>query len=401
MNQCASGNMRGSRLLFVTGGLHLGGAEVVLCQLAGALQRMGAECLVLCITPPGALARVLQASKVEVRSLNIESAFDTLGGFLRAWRMVRSFKPALIQGWMYDGNLLSTFLQATARRQARLVWGVRSLMFFSKLKGRFVNRMCAVLSHVSPDVVVCVSRRAVEVHSRAGYSRRKLEHIPNGVDTERFSPSSEDRSAVRCELGLRKENVAIGHLGRFHPAKDYNCFIKAAVCLKQHIPAVKFVLCGSELTPENEQIGRELKERRLEGEFMLLGPRSDPQRILNSFDVFLLSSRSEAFPNSLLEAMATGIPCLATDVGDCGAILGACGKAVPPGQPEALAAACMDLLRESAESRRRLGMAARARVIEHFSIEQCVRAHEALYRRLLRPKPLAEQSDNQHRQLEP
>jgi glycosyltransferase involved in cell wall biosynthesis len=147
-------------------------------------------------------------------------------------------------------------------------------------------------------------------------------------------------------------------------------------------PRSWFVLCGDGVTTDNGELIASLREAGVLERTRLLGRRGDVGRVLSALDVFTLSSLSEGFPNALGEAMACGVPCVTTDVGDCGWILGDAGRTVPARAPGALASAWLDVLCLDTAGRAALGARGRARVAADFSIETIAARYRDLHRRV-------------------
>jgi glycosyltransferase involved in cell wall biosynthesis len=185
---------------------------------------------------------------------------------------------------------------------------------------------------------------------------------------------------VRAELGLAAHAPLIGLVARFDPQKDHQGFLQAARRLHAHRPDVRFVLAGPGVDQCNGTLARTIAEAGLVNAVHLLGPRSDVPRLMAAFDVASLSSRwGEAFPNVVAEAMACGIPCVVTDVGDAAEIVGDTGLVVPPCDPQALAGGWERMLALPAEQRRDLGEQARARIAARYDLRQVTQRYETFY----------------------
>ena len=214
-------------------------------------------------------------------------------------------------------------------------------------------------------------------HCRAGYRQERFVLIPNGVDTDRFGrcrvsarPCGPTWSAGRGPLGL---------VARFHPMKDHATFLDAARRFLATHPDARFILAGLGCEPGAEPLEMMIRQRGLAPHMMLLGQRSDLPRIYPALDLVCLSSAfGEGAPNVLLEALACGVPCVATDVGDNRVIIGQCGQVVPPRDPAAMAAAWQDVLE------RQFGATARARAVTHYADSAASTAYDTLYSRLLK-----------------
>jgi glycosyltransferase involved in cell wall biosynthesis len=203
--------------------------------------------------------------------------------------------------------------------------------------------------------------------------------IPNGFDTRTFRPDVEARLALRQELRLNPDALLIGLAARFDPTKDHDNFLRAAAILAHAFPNVGFVLCGANIDAHNVALVQQIASLGLTQRCYLLGRRPDMPGIHAAMDLATSSSLSEAFPLAIGEAMACGVPCVATDVGDSALIVGPTGRIVPPREPAALAAAWSGLLAAGPTARQRLGRDARRRIEDMFELGTITRRYEALY----------------------
>jgi glycosyltransferase involved in cell wall biosynthesis len=156
--------------------------------------------------------------------------------------------------------------------------------------------------------------------------------------------------------------------------------MKAAAMVRTEFPQVQFLLCGDGIDTANVTLASSIEAHGLGGSIHLLGRRSDTSAIMASLDVYVSSSSSgEGFPNVVGEAMSSGIPCVVTDVGDSGMVVGGTGKVVPPRDPTSLAQAVISFLRMTAKERADLGLAARRRIIDNFALDVVVERYAELY----------------------
>jgi glycosyltransferase involved in cell wall biosynthesis len=151
------------------------------------------------------------------------------------------------------------------------------------------------------------------------------------------------------------------------------------------VPAARFVLCGNRVDRDNEALAEQVGAAGVGDRCHLLGMRRDVARVTAAMDVATSSSISEAFPLAVGEAMACGVACAVTDVGDSAMIVGPTGRVVPPQDPAALAAAWGELLAMDPDARARLGAAARQRVCELFDLGAVTRRYEQLYEEVATP----------------
>jgi len=223
--------------------------------------------------------------------------------------------------------------------------------------------------------------------------------IPNGSDLSTFKPALEARRSVRRELGLREGIPLVGLVARFDLPKDHRTFVRAAALLHDRVPEANFVLCGDGITWENPQLTEWIDAAGIRSCCHLLGRRLDVPRLTAALDVASSSSAySEAWPLVVGEAMACGVPCVVTDIGDSALIVGDTGRVVPPKDPEALAEAWYELLAVGPDVRARLGVAARRRIEERFSLTSAIAKYEELYEGIALRNGLAAPLDEPHRE---
>ena len=244
-------------------------------------------------------------------------------------------------------------------------------------------RACARLSRWLPDRIVCCGEAAKRAHIELGYAADKMRVIPNGFDVAAFRPDPAARDSFRRELGLSDSVPLVALVARFNPQKDHRTFIEAAGRLHAIAPQIRFLLCGEEVTWGNPELAAWIDGARIRDCCCLLGRREDIPRLTAAVDVATSSSFSEAFPIAVGEAMACGVPCVVTDVGDSALMVGETGVVVPPRDPKALAAGWRKLLQETSRAGRvQLGLAARQRIAERYSMGKVAAQYEELYRQM-------------------
>jgi glycosyltransferase involved in cell wall biosynthesis len=204
--------------------------------------------------------------------------------------------------------------------------------------------------------------------------------IGNGFDLLQFAPNDVARHRVRAELGVAPETPLVGIVGRDHPVKDHAGFLRAAAVVLRSIPEATFVLAGRDVDGRNARLVSLVADLGIGDRVRLLGERRDVPALMTALDVVVSSSWTEAFPNVVGEAMACGVSCVVTDVGDSAWIVGETGRVVRPRDPGALAAAVQGVLTLEPSARRMLGLAARRRVEREFSLGAVADRYEDLYR---------------------
>jgi glycosyltransferase involved in cell wall biosynthesis len=373
------------RVLHVITGLNLGGAEVMLHRLLEASVGGALEHEVVSLTDLGVVAGRLERLGIAPRALHM-SRLPNPAKIVRLARLVRELRPDVVQTWMYHADLIGG-LAAKLAGGPRIVWGIHNSTLDrgnTRRTTRWTVAACARLSHHVPDRIISVSRASRDLHVRAGYAAEKFVCVPNGFDLEAYRPDEARRRDVRAELGVDAGAVVIGLVARVDPQKDHANFVRAAGLLAARRPQVRFLLCGEGATGRNPELARAIAQEGLADRFLLLGRRDDVARIMSALDVGALSSAyGEAFPLVIGEAMASGVPCVVTDLGDCAYLVGEAGRVVPPRDPRALAAAWEGLVDLGPEGRRRLGALARERIARNFGLERIAAEYAAVYRELV------------------
>lgn len=356
-----------------------GGAEGVLFRLCLAAPKGGA--VVVSLSGPGKYSELLRQAGVEVAHLDMPPGRVTLAGLRRLWMATRQMRPDTVQTWMYHSDLVGGIIARLAGCR-NVVWNVRHTNLDSaSLSGstRFVARACSLVSHLVPQRIVACAESTRTAHVAFGYAANKFVIIPNGYDIVQFQPCSTTRIRVRQELGLPNEVPAIGLVGRWNPQKDHRNLITALSNLEPR--PFELILIGTGCDKSNSELTSLLDKAGLSGRTHLLGRRSDVPALMNAIDLHVLSSYSEAFPNVVAEAMASGTPCVVTDVGDAANIVGETGWVVPSKDPVTLSGAIADALDEHADHSRWASRQARARsrIIENFSLHKMVASYEAVW----------------------
>lgn len=375
------------RVIHVITGLETGGAETFLCRLLSRLPRERFKSLAVTMIRPGHMAGRIRALGIPVATLGMKRGRPSIGGLKKLMGLLQDFRPDVVQTWLYHADLLG-LLATRFAVEAPVVWNLRcSDMDLSRypLGTRLTAWLCARLSRL-PEAVVANSEAARDLHLARGYKPRRFEVLENGFDLNEFRPDPAARARMRKEFGLPPDAPVVGLLARFDPMKDHATFCRAAGILARRMPEARFLLCGSGVTRVNRGLLGMVREAGIEERTVLAGHRSDAPAVLPALDALCSSSASEGFPNTLGEAMACGVPCAATDVGGAARILGDTGRLVPPGDPEALAAALGGLLALPAEERAALSARCRERIAAHFSLEAAAGRYAALYEDLAAEK---------------
>ena len=306
------------------------------------------------------------------------------------WKKLRAViqkeKPDVVQTWMHRADMVGGLI-ARLTGVKHVVWGIHSREIYrsdteSDFKIGLYRAALRMASGHVPERILSCSTTAIRDHEGWGFPHDKFTWIPNGISTTRFVPNAELGQSFRKERGIPLDAPVIGFTGRFHPVKDLPTFFKAAAILQTRMPSAHFVLCGGSEQDLESDAQAALKTLLHPEQVHLIPFLKEPERLYPSFSLLSLCSLSEALPMVLLEAMACGVPCVATDVGDCKEVIGDSGLVVPPRDAAALADAWATMLERIAADGKAISAGVRRRVEERFSIEHVASRYEQTYESL-------------------
>jgi glycosyltransferase involved in cell wall biosynthesis len=374
-------------ILHVITSLNLGGAETMMVQVLEHTDRTRFTPHVVSLRPEAPLADRVRRAGIEPHFLDMRSYAQMPAALAKLKRIMREVRPALVQTWMYHADLLGGIAARSLTPRPPVVWNIQGSNLDprgTKFLSRVVCRLCGAVSRTLPDKIAVCSLTAMDVHERLGYDRSRMIHIVNGADTARFVPDANARRELRAELGIPQDAFVIGMAGRNDPQKDYPNYFAAIREMQQRDPDVHFIACGAGVTADDPALARLRASCPRPDHIHLIGPRRDMPRVYPAFDLKTLTSAfGEGLPLSLTEAMACGVPGVATDVGDSAATIGDCGAAVPIGDPSALVREWRKILRLTPDQRAALSRAARLRAEKCYALPAITERYERLYNDLI------------------
>jgi glycosyltransferase involved in cell wall biosynthesis len=361
-------------ILHVITGLADGGAEANLYRLC--VNDTGNRHVVVSLMDKGKYGPLLTQHGIEVHALKMSPGSVSLLKIRNLIRLLRAVNPDVVHTWMYHGCLVGS-IAARCVGATPVVWGIHHSKLDReglKLTTFLIMKALAAISRSKKCPIVYCAKSAALAHRQHGYWSGREQIIPNGYDLLMFAPSfpnSREGAQPTPRLGM---------VARWHPIKDHRNLFQALHQVAQHGEDFHLVLVGSGMDGNNPEIRAMLAEYRLEGRTEMLGSIDSVPDFMRSLDLHILSSKGEAFPNVLAEAMACGTPCVSTDVGDATEIVGDTGWVVPPQDPTALARAVNVALSERNTQAWRLRRdAARKRIQTYFSIGRMVEEYNSVW----------------------
>ena len=365
------------KVLLVITGLSMGGAENVVANFADALARKGCEVLVvhlkekpLEVTPRDPAVRVV--------CLGINSVMDAFAGYARFRRIVRDFNPDIVHSHMFHATMLARLTRLSMRVSCMI-----STIHNVHDGGRFRTWAYRATDRLT-DISTNVSREAVEAFvGRGAAPSGRMLAIHNGIAVDDFKPSAEARREVRASFGLEPDCNLYVAAGRLTPQKDYPNLFRALARLPNDLK-FELVIAGDGVL--RGSLERLVAELGLSSRVHFLGIRRDVAKLMCAADVFVLSSASEGFALVVAEAMACECVVVATDCGGVREVLGNDGFLVPSGDPAALADALLTASSMDKADARKIGSAARNRVVNMYSFDRTVERWRELYGHVIASK---------------
>lgn len=330
-------------VMFVISSLGRGGSERQMINLASELNRRGHRAVIAVLTHEGPMAAEARTFGVPV--LRMSRSHRRLFSLICLVRYVKKSRPNIIHPYLPRDNALLTLVKPFIRK-SQLVWGIRSAdMDWKRYRRRTKYLWRTVVAAARwADLIIANSQFGAEVHIEQGFPSSKIVVVPNGIDTSIFIPPVETRSKERIQFGIPEDAEVVGMLGRFDPMKGHDLVLEVFRTARDHRPNLQLVVVGLHTHEQGNKFMTRARAMGLSDNVTLLPESDSPEKALQLFDVLVLPSLSEAFPNVVAEALSCGVPVAAFDVGDVKQVVGVFGSVVPRGDVAALGRAIGTIL---------------------------------------------------------
>ena len=365
-------------MLFLITSMPVGGAEVLLMNLVRRMDRERFQPEICCLKEPGPLGTLL-AEEIPVHSQLLTSKYDVrVLGRLKRLIQQRKIDAVITVGAgdkMFWGRLAA--------------WRAGVPVVFSALHSTGwpdgIDRLNRWITPLTDRFIAVARRHGRYLVEMEGLPTSKVVVIPNGVDTERFHPSPVAREAVRRDLRLHADVPVFGIVAALRREKNHLLFLRAAAMIHQALPDARFLIVGD--GPQRKPLELAVASAGLRDSVLMLGTRDNIPDLLSAMDVFVLTSRIEANPVSILEAMATGLPVVASRVGSIPETVeeGTTGYLVDFADAADFARKCVHLAVHP-EIAQALGANGRQAVAGHWSLDCMVNGYEQLIEEVYRQK---------------
>ncbi|MBX9977129.1 MAG: glycosyltransferase, partial [Alphaproteobacteria bacterium] len=348
------------KIVHILPGLGMGGAERQLATLILNQSMVSPlKHCVISLSDEGHLGKSFMDAGIPVYAVHFRKSY--IKGFWALFKILRKEKPDVLQSWLHYGDLIGTII-GTVVRVPRIIWNIRCSdiqpLFQQSKRNRYVVTLLSYLSFL-PYAVITNSHAGRLAHEALRYTPKQWVHIPNGINTDFFSPNSHTRKSMRNALGISEDALVVGMIARVDPMKDHETFLKVMERLSKDFENVYCVIAGKGTdTAEFPTTPPNLKR---------LGLVDNIPDVLNSLDVHILSSFGEGFPNAVGESMACEIPTVATNVGDSAILLD--DPSLVFDNADQLYEKLKHLLMLSYPERQTLGKQHRQRILHHYSVQ--------------------------------
>jgi glycosyltransferase involved in cell wall biosynthesis len=366
------------KIVHIITGLNQGGAEGALLRLVLGTKDPSKHHIVS-LMDEGVHGVSLRGVGCSVHCLGMKKGHFSFRSLFYLRNILKQIKPDLVQTWMYH----SDFLGGIAAKSLGLpvIWNIRQSggsIGDLGLKTWMVAKACALTSNIIPVKIINCSMRSIAIHKHFGYTNN-FAYIPNGLVTTPFFFEEDEIEKYRSELIINAQDYVFGHVARFDKVKNHKGFLNAFDILTSKSKNIVAVMAGIGVLEQNKYFFS-LCSNSIKSKLRLIGSRTDTVALFKMFDVFVLSSKNEAFPNVVAEAMLQGTPCIVTNVGDAAEIVGDTGWIVPPNNVTALANAMYHVSMLSKQELQQMGARARQRIIDNYSIERMVNEYERIWK---------------------
>lgn len=372
------------KYLHIITSLDIGGAETMLLRLIKHKSNLVQSTTVISLTNNGKIGEALEEIGVKVICLEIKSWSSVFKALLKLKKIIRNERPTIVHTWMYHANIFGGIAAYLAKSQ-NIIWSIRrsELTINESLSTFIVMKIGAIFSSIIPKSIVHVAESGLKNHQKYGYKSNNTLVIPNGFDLEKLKYDQIARKKIRNELNLNDNQILIGCVGRFHVSKGYETLISSSANVLKLHKNVKYLLIGRNLDKENSILIEWINKTGFSENFIMVGEKHNIPEYMNAMDVFCLSSITEGFPNVLGEAMASGLPCVATCVGDVEKITGDTAILIEPNNNELLSKGLNKILSMDSKKRKIMGSKGRRKIEKEYPINLICEKYYNLYHLIL------------------
>ncbi len=368
-------NKYNCKIVYISPDIDSGGAENILFNIAKS--KGIEEVILISLTDIGYYGSRLIKNGYKVYALNMKRNLLSVFKFIHLIILIKKFRPKYVHTWLYHGNLIGG-LAAKIAGIKQIYWSIHHDYEYSNFIMMLEMKILAILSYLIPKKIIFCSQLAKNNHLKNGYKKLVSIKIENGIETSQFKPNKEFRKELRNKLNIENDCFLLGNISRYNPIKDHENLLKALSLLNHEKINFKCILVGGGLINTNKELLDKIKKFNLSDKVILYGKSYQIHKIMAGLDLYILSSKNEAFGMVLLEAMSTGIPCLSTNVGEAKSIIGNTGWIVNSSDPYAMA------LKISKIAKQKINLIdyssiTRNRILQKYSLDKMIKRYSYIY----------------------
>lgn len=319
-----------TKILHIIPGLKIGGTEKSLLKFIINSNNQFNH-IVFSLTTDGKMDEIFHHNNVKLVKFNLKNKF--IPEIINMKNEIKKVDPNIVYTWLYPANIIGGIV-CKFLGYKKIVWGLRGTSIpqsYFSIQGFFVL-ISIFFSYFIPQKIICNALSVKNFHSSILFDKKKIEVIFNGFDKIKTNKISFEDKKILLNKQINKNTIIIGTIGRYDALKGYEMLISSISTLKKKYKHIKLVMVGRGLNYDNIKIYKLLMDLSLLDDVLLLGEQKNPNKFMEIFDIFCLSSLKEGFPNVLCEAMIHGKLCVSTDVGDVSNILAETGIVVKNNQ---------------------------------------------------------------------
>ena len=366
-------------ILHIINSFDKGGAEMMLLKFLKETDKKKFINIVICLKSTGFMTDIFEKYDIKSYHIKMNTFFDLFSSLKLIFQIIKIHNPVVIMSWLHISDLISFFIKIKFPK-IKIIWNLRCSAPKISILGVKSWVLVKILGFVSkiPDCIIANSQYGLDSHIKIGYKPNIKRVLHNGFDTNKFKYNLNKNLLFRKKYNIRINDFVIGFIGKKAKIKGLDLFVNSINIINKKYKNLKFVFVGKELDNSNISLYNELKKKDCLKNSIMLGEKNNLEGIITSFDLLVITSRSEGFPNVLGEAMSIKVPCVSTDVGDCKYIIGNEGIIVKSFDTIEISNAIEKFYKMPLKNKLKMGVKARKRIKSEFNIEKIVSVYENL-----------------------
>ena len=366
------------KIVHIISGLQVGGAERSLFNICNSSLNDSFKQYVICLGNRGYYSQKIEEIGLEIYHINF-SSWHFFKSLIKFITVLKKISPNIIQGWMNHGNFASILALLILNFKPIIYWNIRQSFYKNKndlFYTKFSFLFNIVFSRIPKKIIINSNISKIQLQN-FGFHVDSFKFIPNGFDSNYWVRDLSFRKLKRENLGIKNLDFVIGYVGRYHSMKNIILLLKAFEIISINLPNTKLVIIGQKENDFNK-FEKQIFDRIPKNQIILLNQMYDVNKYYSLFDLFILCSVSEGFPNVLGEAMSCELCCISTNVGEASALLQDVGLIIPVDDLDALVREITNCI-GNLEITKNMGGGARNKIIKSYSLQNTVNQYFNLY----------------------